>query len=158
AARLKTEHWKFPDAGTLAGHSRTFTGAARPLPVARPWSGKSRRCARLRGGTGTGHGRIERTFMPDHRGSPAVAGEDGRGLRRVNRRAAMQRAAEAAAAPQRVLPARLVVLAGASLTIAMADRGHAEGIGSGDACSPTRRDRRENLHRQGNQDYGQKLL
>ena len=54
--------------------------------------------------------------------------------------------------------AGLANLAGRGSGIAMADHRCAQRIGMHDARSPAGRDRRENLHRQRHQDYGQKLL
>ena len=76
----------------------------------------------------------------------------------VYRCGGVQHAAEDAAAPLGTLRAVLVILCATRPAIAVADHRRAEGIGSGDASSPARRDRRENLHRKRNQDYGQKVL
>src|SRR5262249_61745850 len=60
--------------------------------------------------------------------------------------------------PRRALRAGLAVLAAAGRSIAVTDHSRSEGVGRGDARGPAGRDRRENLHRQRNQDYGQKVL
>src|SRR5262245_30634666 len=121
-------------------------------------SRQCRRSARLFWATGARSGRIERKLMPDHRSDLAVEGSKGRGLRRLNGYAGMQRAAQGAAAPGRAVGAALVVLAGPSPGVAMTDYSRCERVGRGDACGPAGRDRRENLHRQRYQGYGQKVL
>ncbi|SEC12282.1 hypothetical protein SAMN05444164_1083 [Bradyrhizobium erythrophlei] len=52
----------------------------------------------------------------------------------------------------------LVTLPGSGAGIAMADGGGRERVGRGKARRPAGPDRCENLHQQGNQDYGQKNL
>ncbi len=52
----------------------------------------------------------------------------------------------------------LVTLPGSGAGIAVADGGGRERIRRGKACRPAGPDRCENLHQQGNQDYGQKNL
>jgi hypothetical protein len=52
----------------------------------------------------------------------------------------------------------LVTLGRSGSRIAMADHGLREGIGGRNAGGPASPDRRQNLHRQRKQDYGQKIL
>jgi hypothetical protein len=99
--------------------------------------------------------------MPDHCGRQAVECEqrDDR-LGRVNRRASVQDATEAAAATVEPLGSRLVTwdCLGACRGIAMADHGRAEGVGCRNARRPAGANRCENLHREGEQYYGQEVL
>lgn len=96
--------------------------------------------------------------MPDHRGGLAVHGRNGCNRGRVNGCARMQHAAQAAAAGLPALGAGLVALGAACPTIAMADYGRCKRVGGSNTCRPAGCDRSENLHRQRNQDYGQKVL
>ena len=70
----------------------------------------------------------------------------------------MKHPAEGTASVLSALRTVLVVLAAARRRIAMADHGCAEGVGSRNGGYPAGRNRRKNLHREGEQDYGQKVL
>ena len=100
--------------------------------------------------------------MPDHRGGLTVECEyRGGGLRDVDRRAGVHDATKSAAAAVDTLRGRLTVLGPlghASRSIAVADQGRADGVGCRNARCPAGANRRKNLHRQGEQDYGQKVL
>lgn len=101
--------------------------------------------------------RVDRKRMPDDGCDPAVEAEAGRDLGRLDRSAGMQHATERAAALLGALRHSGLVILTCPAAAAMADGGR-QRIGCGNARSPTGRNRRKNLHRQRNQDYGQKFL
>jgi hypothetical protein len=69
----------------------------------------------------------------------------------------MQDATERAAATDVALWGRLVALSPRH-SVAVADHSRAEGVGCRNARRPAGGNRRKNLHREGEQDYGQKVL
>src|ERR1700752_5223416 len=70
----------------------------------------------------------------------------------------MGHAANRAAAIVGAMRAGLVALPRPGGRIAVTDYGPAEGVGGRDAGGPAGTDRRKNLHRKRDQDYGQKIL
>ena len=79
------------------------------------------------------------------------------GLGHVDRRAGLQHAANRTASVMRAMVG-LVGLPGTGSAIAVADDGAGERIGGRDARRPACADGCKNLHHQGNQDYGKKIL
>jgi len=121
-------------------------------------SGKGRWRARLLRGTGTGAGWIEPKLAPHHGGGVAFERDYRcRRLRGINWRAGVQDATEGAAAALEVLRGRPIAL-GPGRSVAVADHSRAEGVGCRNARRPAGSNRRKNLHREGDQDYGQKVL
>ena len=110
----------------------------------------------MRVGPGSGAEPVGRAVEPDHALGLQIGYRNAGHLRRVDRRAGMDHAANRTAA---VMGARLTVLIGLPGRggIAVTDDGRGKGIGGGDAGGPACRDRCENLHRQRNQDDWKKL-
>jgi len=100
---------------------------------------------------------VRRERDPDDALGLAIEGGRNGGLRHVDRRTGMQHAANRTAALMGAM-AGLVALFRGRDGIAVTDHGPGERIGGGDARSPGCTDRCEDLHDQGNQHYGQKIL
>jgi hypothetical protein len=119
-------------------------------------SGDEGRCTRLRVRTGTSVGQPEGKIEPGHLlGNPIDV--DRRDLRYIDGCTGLQHAANRTASVMGAV-IDLVGLPGTGSTIAMADHGPSERIGSGNARRPARADGCKNLHHQGNQDNWQKIL
>lgn len=103
-----------------------------------------------------GTGKVEAEWVPDDRLGLPFEDKGQRDLRHVDRRPRVQHAANRAATVVGTLGTGLVGLTRAG-SVAVTNHGPAERVGSRDAGGPAGADRRENLHRQGDQDYWQEL-
>ena len=103
-----------------------------------------------------GTGEVEAELMPNDRLGLPFEGKGQRDLRRVDRPSRVQHAANRAAAVVGTLGTGLVGLTRAG-SVAMTNHDLAERVRSRNADGPAGADRRENLHRQGDQNYRQEL-
>jgi len=111
----------------------------------------------LRVRAGAGSEPLRREFGPHHVRGIAIDRYRGHRLGHVDRRAGLQHTANRTASVMRAM-AGFVGLPGAGRSIAVANDGAGERIGGRDARRPARADGCKNLHHQGNQDYGKKIL
>ena len=119
-------------------------------------SGNGWRGACLGGRAGPGAGEGGCKIVPDDLPGWAFDGDRSH-LGRVDRCSSLQHAAGRTAAIMGAMPG-LVGLTRRRAATAVADHGRGKWIGGCNGGRPARPDRCKNLHRQGDQDYGQKIL